>query len=173
MAYKLDITNIVRDHFKTIVNDGTGRADFRDWFFFLLLPILISGSLLYFRIFLNKDFIGPIISGLSIFVGLSLNLVVLLFEIVQKKDITEFKKGFAKDLIANICFAILLSILTIISSLFTLIECKTGCTPCFLNYITSGLTYFFLTEVILVIILLVRNMYFQMIEQINSTNNND
>jgi hypothetical protein len=166
VAYKLDISKIVKDHFKTLVNDGTGHADFRDWFFFLILPVLASATLLYFKVFIDKGYIDSIIAGLSIFVGLSLNLVVLLFEIAQKEKTSDLKKEFIRDVIANISFLILISILTIITALFTLLGCDAQSSDCILKYITNGLTYFLIAEVILVIILLVRNMYYQMIDQV-------
>ena len=167
MAYKLDIRNIVKAHLKTLVNDGNGKADFRDWFFFLILPMMISGILLWFKIFIHSGHIDSIIAGLSIFIGLSLNLVVLLFEVAQKETISDLKKAFIKDVIANISFLILISVLSIIVSLFTLLGCSDKNSYCVISYITNGATYFLLSEVLLIIVLLIRNMYFQMMEQIN------
>jgi Na+-translocating ferredoxin:NAD+ oxidoreductase RnfA subunit len=167
MAYKLDISDIVRHHFKTIVNDNTRKPDGRDYFFFLILPLLIAIGLPLLGVYISSNLIESIIGGLSIYVGLSLNLVVLLFEIAQKKETSEFKKTFAKDLIANVSFSIILSLVTIISVVLTLIECPICNQNCTYKPILHGIAYFFLTEMFVLIILLVKNMYFQIIEQID------
>lgn len=161
MGYKLDFSRIIKDHIKTIINDNTGKPDGRDWFFFVLLPIIVSTFLVRYRIFLDSNYINAIISGLSIYVGLSLNLVVLLFEIVQKENTTDLKLSFAKDVIANISFTVILSILTIVFSLLTQIDINH-----YYKCITNWITYFLVSEMLISVLLLVRNMYFQMLDQI-------
>lgn len=160
MAYKIDISIIIRNHFNTLVNDNTGKPDFRDVFFFLILPIGLSAILIYKHTFIDEDFIGAMIGGLSIYVGLSLNLIVLLFEIVQKGNTTAFKKSFAKDFIANVCFSIILSILTITSSLFTLIS-----KGYIWQMVTNGVCYFMLFQMFLLILMMMKRLYYQLMEQ--------
>lgn len=180
MAYKIDITIIIKNHLKTLVNDGDGRPDFRDKFFFGFLPILVAAVLVYFKLFINKDFIASMICGLAIYVGLSLNLIVLLFEIVRGKDTSAFKKEFAREFIANVCFSILLSIATITTSLFTLLFASPAALPLpapppppqsdiciILNYATNWVFYYLLTHMLLIILLLVKRLYYQLLEQID------
>lgn len=92
MAYKIDVSIIIKNHLKTLVNDNTKKPDFRDITIFGVLPVLVGLILVYFQLFINKDFIASMICGLAIYVGLSLNLIVLLFEIVQRKETSSFKK---------------------------------------------------------------------------------
>lgn len=172
MAYKIDVSIIIRNHLKTLVNDNTKKPDFRDIFIFGVFPVLVAFLLLYFKLFINKDFIASMICGLAIYVGLSLNLIILLFEIVQKKETSSFKKEFATDFIANVCFSILLSIATITTSLFTLLftlppsPVVPNNTTIVFNYITNGLFYYLLTHMLLIILLLVKRLYYQLLEQI-------
>lgn len=162
MAYKIDISIIIKNHFKTLVNDNTGKPDFRDILFFIIIPIGFALLLLYHKAFINDSFIGAMIGGLSIYVGLSLNLIVLLFEIVQRESTTMFKKSFAEDFIANVCFSVILSIGTIVSSLFTLIE-----NGDIWKLLTNGICYFMLFQMFLLILMMMKRLYYQLIEQMD------
>lgn len=161
MAYKIDVTIILRDHFKTIVNDNTGKPDPRDWIVFGLLPVLLPAVILYFKIFIASQFVSGIISGLSIYVGLSLNLIVLLFDSSQRDSNSFFKKEFAKELIANVCFSIILSIVSIIVALFTL-----GDFGIYFKFFANGICYFCLIHMLLIILMLVKRLYYQLLDQI-------
>lgn len=163
MAYKIDIRIIVKDHLKTLVNDADGKPDWRDYLFFLIIPLIIPAFLVYYDIRIEKDFINSMISGLSIYVGLSLNLIMLLFEIVQKKDTSNFKKDVAKELTANLSFNVLLSILAIIFSVVTLFD-KYHC----LRLISNYTTFFILVQMFFLLLLILKRMYYQLIDQIKS-----
>ena len=160
MAYKIDISIIVKEHIKTLVNDNTGKPDFRDVFFFGLFPIVFAVYMVHNKVFIDKDFINGMISGLSIYVGLSLNLIVLIFEISQKDTTTSNNKSILKEIVANVSFSILLSIGLIISTLFTLINNETA------KCISHGLAYFLLVHMFLIVLMLIKRMYYQIINQI-------
>lgn len=157
MSYKLNFKDIITEHLKTLVNDNTSKPDFRDWFFFLATPIIISGILCYFNIFIKEGFISSIISGLAILIGLALNLIVVVFEIAQKKENSKFNDEFIVELIANIAFIVITSIFTITFSLFTLFQSK------YVIICSNFITYFLIIELILAIIVLIKNMYHEMI----------
>jgi hypothetical protein len=160
MAYKLDVSVIIKDHLRTLVNDNTGKPDLRDLFFFVCVPFIVPAILLFNKIFIGKDFVAGIIAGLTIYVGLSLNLIVILFEIMRKDSVSQFKKKFIKDFIANICFSIILSLITILSALVTLID-----ENCIIKYISNSICFFLLTQMLLLILMLVKRMYYQLLEQ--------
>lgn len=160
MAYKIDVTVIIVNHLKTIVNDSTGKPDIRDIFFFIILPYITCIALPYNDIFVNKDFISSTIGGLSIYVGLSLNLIVILFEIVQKGT-NPTKKEFARDLIANTCFSVLLSIATIVASLFTVMDWKGH-----KQMVAHEVFYFLLFQMALIVLMLLKRLYYQLLEQV-------
>ena len=164
MGYKLDIRLIVRKHINTLVNDGTNKADFRDWFFFLLLPIGIAAALSHYNIFLGTDYINAIISGLSIYVGFAINLVVLLFTMVQRASTSTLRREFAIETIANITFSVVLSLLSIVSALLTQLNMRILGSYCYYEKAMNGIAYFLICEMILTILLLVRNMYFKLVD---------
>jgi|GEM_PF-2690957 len=174
MAYKIDVSIVIKNHLKTIVNDNTKKPDFRDIVIFGFFPVVVAVILCAFKLFINKDFIASMICGLAIYVGLSLNLIILLFEIVQRKETSAFKREFARDFIANVCFSILLSIATITTSLFTLLFTLPAAPAIATkgvvvgNYVTNGLFYYLLTHMLLIILLLVKRLYYQLLEQIES-----
>ena len=156
MSYKLDFRDIVKNHIKTLVNDNTNKPDVRDIFFFVIIPILIPSLLCYNKIFIKEEFIGSIISGLAILIGLALNLIVVIFEIAQKKENSKFNDDFILELIANIAFIVITSLLTIIISITTIVKLD------IIKYISNFITYFLTIELILAIIVLIINMYHEM-----------
>jgi len=173
MSYKLDVRKIIRKHLSTLVNDNTGFPDFRDILAFLVIPIGVAIWLCAAKIFLDKDYINAIISGLSIYVGFAINLVVLLFSTVQKDNVSQLRKEFAMESIANITFSVLLSLLSIIFSLFTQLKVVICGSDVYFKTAMNGISYFLICEMILTILLLVRNMYFQLIDNVNPPDTDD
>ena len=167
MAYKIDVSIIVRNHLKTLTNDNkNAKRDYRDIIIFGVVPIVTSWGLIIKDIFISKDLVGAIISGLAVYVGLSLNLIILLFEIVQKKETSPFKKDFAKDFIANVCFSVLLSIAVIFSVLLTLIGDPKNPSEHWILTLTNGICFFMLIHMLLLVLMLIKRLYYQLIEQV-------
>lgn len=145
MFSKINIYVIVRDHLSTLHGYGSTRLSIRDLIVFFALPIGIGWTLVYcLGIRLKGDLVSNLITGLSIFVGLLLNLQVIIFDIISKlnesietnteaetaKDSVRevkrtMKRAFIKEIFSNTSFAILLSIVTLLP-LVTLLfeECK-------------------------------------------------
>jgi len=103
---KINITNIVIAHIKTQFTVTS------DYLLFLLFPILLSGLTIYFEINIEGQ-INTIISSLSIFVGLFINVLVLLFDMLRRSKSRPLKTEGLKELLSNISFSILVSGLTI------------------------------------------------------------
>src|SRR5258706_7278329 len=131
---KIDIREIITDHFKTLLDENTGKGSVSDVLLFVLMPLIGSLLLVYFNFLLGENMINIIIASLSIFVGLLLNLLMLMIGMLDKcketiKSIKAAKQGdpfFSYDLTLvekrekllkytyqNISFAILISLLTI------------------------------------------------------------
>ncbi len=118
MLTKINISRIITDHLSTLKNANTRRVSIADITLFLISPIVISaGIVLLLRIYLNDGLVNILITCLSIFVGLLLNLLVIIFDIINKlKDENSndrLKKLFLKEIYANISFSILISLLNI------------------------------------------------------------
>ncbi|MGK9123919.1 hypothetical protein M1D52_07355 [Olivibacter sp. SA151] len=162
MSYKIDVSAIVKDHIKTLINAKTGKPDFRDYFFFLIIPLGLSVFLVYEKIFLKGDFVNSIIGGLSIYVGLSLNFIVLLFDLSAKEIFKEQdKRDIIKESVANISVSIFYSILIILFSLLADIKA--------LEKISNAVCYFLIVEFIMTLLMILKRVYILLSEQLDST----
>ncbi len=153
MSSKLNVKEILCDHFNSLINDNTGKPDFSDIFSFLLFPIIGSSILVYFKIFIDSDRVDTLISALSIFVGLLLNVIVIIFDLIKKDRYKSIKNELLEEVLANISFAVFLSIICIIMLLFTLFS------NCIAQYVFNSFSYFFLIEFVLTLIMVLKRMY--------------
>lgn len=117
MLSKINIWRIITDHLATLKDADKGRPGFSDFFLFLLLPC--GGAVVIVFVFhklLSDNLINILITSLSIFVGLLLNLLVIIFDIINKiteRKTEELKKMFLREIYSNISFSILNSLITI------------------------------------------------------------
>lgn len=152
MSYKIDIRNIFRDHLDTLVNAQTKKPDLRDWFFFLFIPLTLSIYLVYEGIFVSDDRANSLISGLSIYVGLSINFLMLIFELSTKRFFKEEDRiPKLKQVVANICVTTIYSLFIIILTLLTDIK--------ILKYPVHLFLYFFLIEFFFTMLMVLKRIY--------------
>lgn len=149
MFDKINISEIVKTHFRTIFNGNVFKVKVYDISLFFGSPILIASILVYFCIHLDKDAVAIISGSLSIFVGLFFNIIVLIFDLISRDNRSLFEIEKLRDLIYNISFIILLCLLTILLSFISL------CENYYIKVISEFVTYFccilFLTTVLMVL----------------------
>ncbi len=146
MLTKINIKKIVIDHFKTLRDANSERISISDLALFFIIPFAASTAIVfYFGILLSDNLINILITSLSIFVGLLLNLLVIIFDVVTKLkengNQETLKKKFLKEIYSNISFSILLSIVAI---LFLVLSLTDNCYfKSVTNVITDALLLFF------------------------------
>lgn len=117
MVNKISFLKIFSSHFNSMRNDATGRISWGDIFVFFGIPLAVSFITLS-QLNFNKDFLNSIITSGSIFAGLLLNLLVLIYTLVTKFNTEEVnwpqKKILLEQTFANISFCILVSILLVV-----------------------------------------------------------
>lgn len=150
---KINIGKIVSHHLGTIKNANTGKPDRDDIFTFFMLPLLVSSALVFYKIELKTDATNIIIATLSIFVGLMFNIIVLIFDIVKRDASQKIKNEVLKQLLANISFAIILSIFSIIVTLFTYSS------NYYFKVISTWLAYFCLGLFLVTLLMILKRMY--------------
>ena len=155
MSAKIDVRRILKAHFKTLVDasDPDEKTGFSDWVSFLLLPIFIAVILVVLEAYMSDSILGTLVSAFSIFVGLLLNVVVLLFDIVRTTA-DEVKKKVVKETLSNVTFAIILSLLTIPFALSTQITRWPWLKP-----YTSFITYFFACVFVATLLMIIKRVY--------------
>lgn len=167
MCTKLNITSIVKDHLNTLYNNRTQKISITDIIELYFLPFLLSLILVLIINFgLTSDITSILITSFSIFTALLFNLLVLLFDIVNKNktipaDATdEEKKGLSnklrllKEVYSNISYCILVSIIVLVLLIISLVSTN----EIFIK--TMGiLVYFGCLNFILILIVILKRIH--------------
>lgn len=83
---KIDVSYIIRDHFRTLRNAATGRPSAFDFLLFYGVPLIAATSAYCIDIDVNKpDIYNVSITFFGIFIALLLNLQVAIFAILQRR----------------------------------------------------------------------------------------
>lgn len=152
---------------------GKEKWDAFEVFTLFLLPLASPILQTFLGLHLSKDIIGTIVSAASIFAGLLLNLLVLLYSILNAIPKPDPKKTACvddertKDLIEhlfyNISFAILVSILIVVASLINLTEMK------WLTISSEVLVYYFGVQLFLLIAQILKRFHKLLEHQMSRT----
>lgn len=136
MSSKTNIKRIVCDHLETLHDHSNGkRWDVADVFAMAGLPLASLAASLYWRVRLPDSLVNAGITAFSVFAGLLLSVLVLLYSVVQsdkprppgspplssdEENRLRLRKQFLKQVHANVSFAILEAVSVIVLSLFLL-----------------------------------------------------
>jgi len=149
MFDKINILEIVKNHISTLVDARTKKAGLGDYLLFYIIPIVVSTILLLLKIKLDKDAVAIISGSLSLFVGLFFNIIVLIFDLISRDDRTNNQITQLREVIHNISFIILLSIVCIIFSFISLAD------NCYIQifglFFTYALCILFLNTVLMIL----------------------
>lgn len=152
MAVKINISRIISAHFKSLTEGANRSAS--DWFVFLFILLAVAGLLVKLGAFMSDSLLNTMVSALAIFVGLLLNVVVLLFDIVRSTHKATIKHRIITETLANVCFTILLCLFTIPFALTTQITLWP-----FLKPYTSFVTYFLTLVFMAMLLMIVKRVY--------------
>lgn len=158
---KINVGDIVSDHFKTLVNHNSKKAGFDDWLSFFIIPLAITILIYFISPIFSRDVSDTLITILSIFIGLLINVVVLLFDIIKRDKESKIKDELLKQTLTNISYTILVSILGIIMILATYID------NCFIRKFFSCLTYFVVAHILVTLLMVLKRIYTLFDNEIN------
>ena len=119
MLDKINVAGIVAAHVGTLRNYRTSKVQPSDVFAFLLAPALVSLILLIADVDIPRESIDTLITAMSVFGALLFNLLILIYDLSVRESEkppagTRLRTAFLKEVHANIAFAVLVSLLTII-----------------------------------------------------------
>lgn len=112
MINKINVYNIIRDNFRTLVHDSDGTRSDGDIVLFVVVPLIASAALLSLKGVFGQTTSGVLITAYSIFAALLFNLLLLVYDIV-KKSASSLKSRFLKQVYSNISYSVFISILLI------------------------------------------------------------
>ncbi len=171
MLTKISIKDIILDHLSTIKNDNSKKMEFKDVFVFFIIPLIFPALMLYTKSYLKTGIIDTLITIFSIFVGLLLNVLVVIFDIIQKgKSI--IMKRLIKETFSNISFTILLSIFTILTLIICRLADKSECEltvawEC-TRIVSNAISYYFLILFLLTLLMIVRRIHIILSDEMNN-----
>jgi len=150
---------IIQKHFETLQEDAKWFWQFGLFFF---IPFVVT---VFFLLFLNKgltsDSTNALITAFSIFTGLLLNVILIIFAIVDRSVRPESqgskKSKLLHHLYANSIYALLISVLILIVLLITVIlnDWKNSA----LILISSAIVYFGVSHFIMTLLMIFRRLY--------------
>lgn len=172
MIDKINFNKIVRAHLGSLRNVATGNC-LADYALFFGLPIIISLLLNNLNLKLDKDLINILITSASIFAGLLLNLLMLIYTIIirvqdqigarKKEDPNavdpvqnsqdEIKVRVLEETFSNVSFCILVSVLLVILCLISLIGSE------YLCIVIPYAVYFLVPLMILTILMILKRVH--------------
>jgi hypothetical protein len=185
MSSKINITNILKAHFSTLYNAKTSKVDDAsktldkwDVFWFYVMPGIIV-LLVFIFIDLNHDkIINAISISLSIFVGLLLNLLVLISaqlkketkESLKQKDpnITDkdlelrlMKNFLIKELYSNISYSIIIAVicLVVVFAGFIMSDVKLSSLDFDISLIPKFMIYYLYINLLLTLFMILKRTY--------------
>lgn len=150
---KVNVFNIVTDHFKTLVNSNTKKISFPDVVLFFGLPLILSAALVMFCSSLISAISSQIITVLSIFTGLLINVIVLLFDMIRRDNDAPVKNELLRQTLTNISYTVLISMVAIVVTIFTYIDYYP------LDRIFEFLTYFFMSNIFCTLLMILKRIY--------------
>ena len=150
---KINVWKVIKSHFKTLVNHNTKKPGWDDWCIFLIAPIVIALLIVFFEKDASTNTVNLIITSLSIFVGLLINVLVLIFSLLQKEKDSKIKIIVLKETIINITYVIIISVVTMILCFCMNIE------GYYFKIIITFLIYLFTIHFILTLMMIVKRMY--------------
>ena len=124
MFDKVNITKIVRDHLGTFKDYSKGRYRKRDFLLFFLGPLIVATWLVKLYGSLPASLIGVIVTSLSIFTALLLNLLLLAYSITSNskpphdKHILQMRERLFHEIFSNIAFAVLVALVIVVFVLY-------------------------------------------------------
>ena len=163
---KINIGRIVTSHLKTLRNDNTGKVGFDDLLTFLILPIIGASCLSYFHIELNDSATNIIITTLSILVGLLFNVIVIIFDIIKRDSTKKLKNRLLNELLTNISYSIVISILIITITLLTFIDNR------YLKIGSTWFVYFLIGNYFLTVLMILKRMYIMFVNELDEIEKN-
>ncbi|KOA94881.1 hypothetical protein ADU76_02460 (plasmid) [Clostridium botulinum] len=155
---KIDITEIIKKHFKTLKVYGNNSICFNDISLFFILPIFVA-IFMSIHIKIDDTRIGIIVTIFTIFIGLLFNILAILLAFDNQKN-KNIDKIFIKELLYNVSFAIIISIMVLSISILRFIDIKS------IHIIINFLLLYLISVFVMCLFMILKRMFNLLIEKI-------
>jgi hypothetical protein len=160
---KLNVSHIIRAHINTLWDYEKDTLSKGDIFVFFGLPALAAALILYlFKTPVDRATSNILITSLSIFSALLLNLLMLIYDLVRKEEETEPDPGtenravkLLQEIFTNISYSIVVSVFCVAILLIAYLEIRSGI---FLQ-IFSLVVYFLVIQFLLTLFMVLKRVH--------------
>jgi amino acid transporter len=157
MSSKFSVNRIVSDHISTLRINGTDNRDWSAIFTNFILPLIVAILFIYYGIIIVSREFTVILTAFSVFAALLLNLMILVFSIVnrekekdeEKRDIMKIQ--LLKETYENIQFTVLTSVIIIVVILFMLFIPFNTYLALILSFVVYYLVFVFIVTLFMVL----------------------
>jgi hypothetical protein len=157
---KINVLSILFHHIQTIKHETSGRASQSDLLIFIYLPVVIALIPIMSELELKVETVNLLITVLSILIGLLLNVLVLLYDLINRNGAIPLKRKLLKEVLHNITFAILLSLTSILFLLASLFLFSRNLFGFFdLESFVDYLIYLFLLEFLVTLLMILKRIH--------------
>lgn len=160
---KIDIKEIIKCHVGTLKEFRQPNISVNDIKLFFIIPIFISIMLLL-NITLDDTRVGIIVTVFTIFTGLLFNILAILLAFDNKK-VEKIDKIFMKEILYNVSFAIVVTIVVLSISILKFITMAD-----WLNYIFEFVLYYLIVVFIMTLFMILKRLFNLLIRKINQEN---
>ena len=166
---KINLWWIVRQHLSTLVDYPNKRISIQDISLFIAFPVILATFAALFDFNLNTDVLNGIMAAFSIFAGLLLNLLVLVFSFTQVNSSQPVgptdayftvRRRLLREIHANISFAIVVSVAVVVVALIALWNLKHANkdNPGTTGWVTTSLIALLVSNFVLTLMMVIKRM---------------
>jgi hypothetical protein len=163
---KIDITQIVAAQVRTMRDNSTQRYSVADILLFYGFPALLSVVGSYFGWKFNSDVLNALLTAFSIFAGLLLNLLILVYtfstDTQHPTALARNRSTVIRELHANVAYSILVSIVLVVVTMIAVAYLKMHEGPqaaAFTGRWVTGLIIFLTLNFVLTLLMILKRIY--------------
>jgi hypothetical protein len=160
---KIDVGRIVIAHLKTLRDAGRSRINLFDLLLFYGFPIVLGVLCVWLKWKLSADVLNSLLTAYSIFAGLLLNLLLLVYtfstQTVHPSALAKARTALVQELHDNIAYSILISIILVVMCMAGTAYLKMFDPPLFTNRWVTAAIAFFTFNFVLTLLMILKRIY--------------
>lgn len=171
---KIDITRIVTAQVRTMRDNSSQRYSVSDILLFYGLPALLGVIAPRYGWKFSVDVLNALLTAFSIFAGLLLNLLVLIYTLSSQTEhpsvLTKARTSTIKELHDNIAYSILISILIVVVTMTAVAYLKMHEMPGVTGFTSTWLTgvmVFLTLNFVLTLLMILKRIYIMLNQTID------
>jgi|SRR5579863_3080260 len=171
---KIDVTRIIVAQIHTMKDNSTQRYSVIDLIVFYGLPVLLGAAAAYYGWKFNSDVLNALLAAFSIFAGLLLNLLILVYTFSSQAEhppaLARIRMTLIKELHDNIAYSILVSIVIVVVTMITVAYLKMHEKPpeaAFTGRWVTGIVIFLTMNFVLTLLMILKRIYIMLNQTID------